>query len=241
MVQRLPVGRIVLRILVGALCVAAAVASLALLRGDFSDTDGNVILTSTLFALTSSMAAAGFAVTERLPALAVATIVSAGLTFVLVTVAIWAGIEDEAFWRPTGCIAIVALESAHVSFVLSRRRHDDTPAVRAITRTAVALAIVSGAMGILPIVGLGFDDVSDVYVELLGIVLIGQLLCTALPPPLRRLAAIAERPVIEAPSGRERMAAELIAVADRLERLDAGPQVRAECERLRRLARSAAR
>jgi hypothetical protein len=38
---------------------------------------------------------------------------------------------------------------------------------------------------------------------------------------------------------RERLAIELTAVADRLERLGAGPQVQAECERLRRLARSA--
>jgi hypothetical protein len=43
------------------------------------------------------------------------------------------------------------------------------------------------------------------------------------------------------PSERERLVLELTAVADRLERLDAGPQVHAECERLRRLARSAAR
>jgi hypothetical protein len=41
------------------------------------------------------------------------------------------------------------------------------------------------------------------------------------------------------PSERERLAIELTAVAERLERLDAGPQVEAECERLRRLARKA--
>jgi hypothetical protein len=46
---------------------------------------------------------------------------------------------------------------------------------------------------------------------------------------------------VAVPSERERLVAELAAVADRLERLDAGPQVQAECERLRRLARSASR
>ena len=65
MVAELPLGRIVLRILIGALCVAAAVASYALLGGEFSDTDWKVIGTSTLFALTSSMAAAGLGVRER--------------------------------------------------------------------------------------------------------------------------------------------------------------------------------
>ena len=43
------------------------------------------------------------------------------------------------------------------------------------------------------------------------------------------------------PTERERLAIELTAVAERLERLDAGPRVQAECERLRRIARSAAR
>jgi hypothetical protein len=69
MLQELPLGGIVLRILIGALCVAAAVASYALLGGDFSDTDWKVIATSTLFALTSAMAAAGLSVRERVPVL----------------------------------------------------------------------------------------------------------------------------------------------------------------------------
>jgi hypothetical protein len=240
MVVPLPVGRLVLRILIAALCVAAAVAALALLRGDFSDTDGRIILTSTLFALVSAMAAAGLAVGERLPLLAAATVVASGLAFVLVTVAIWTEIEAEAFWRPTGCVAIVALESAHVSAVLSRLRSSDSPRVVAVTRTAVGLALVSGAMGIAAVVGL-WSDVEDVYVELLGVVLIGQLLCTALPPLMRRMEATAERPVAALPTERERLATELAGVADRLERLDAGPHVHAECERLRRLARAAAR
>jgi len=237
----LPVGRLVLRILVGALCVSAAVASLAiLLRREISDTDGHVILTSMLFAVTSAMAAAGYAVAERSKVAATATIVAAALTFVLITIGIWTELEDEAFWRPTGCIAIFALESAHVSFVRSRRRTDDSPAVVNVTRAAAVLAVVSGALGIAPLLDL-VDDVSDFYVQLLAVVLIGQLLCTALGPLLRRLAATRERPVVAVPTERARLATELAGVADRLERLGAGPQVQAECERLRRLARSAAR
>jgi hypothetical protein len=87
---RLPVGRIVLRILIGALCVSAAVASLAiLLRREISDTDGNVILTSMLFALASAMAAAGYAVADRAKTLGVATVVAAAASFALFTIAIW--------------------------------------------------------------------------------------------------------------------------------------------------------
>jgi hypothetical protein len=241
MVQAPSLGRAVLRILIAALCVAALVASLALLRGDFSDTDWKIIASSILFALASSMAAAGFAVIDRVQVLGVVTVGAVVLAFALVTGGMWAETDGETFWRLTGCVAIAALESAHVSFLLSRLRASDSPAVATITRVAVALAVVSGAMGIAPLAGVLSEDGEYVlYAEILGVVLVGQLLCTALAPLLRRLRASDERPAIEAPAPQQTLAGELFAVAERLERLGAGPQVRAECERLRRLARAAA-
>jgi hypothetical protein len=56
-------------------------------------------------------------------------------------------------------------------------------------------------------------------------------------PPQQRAQSRAQQLADE----HARLATELAGVADRLERLGAGPQVQAECERLRRLARSAAR
>jgi hypothetical protein len=237
MVQQLPLGRIVLRILIGALCVAAAVACYAMLGGEFSDTDWKVIGTSTLFALASSMAAAGLSVRERAPALGGAGVATAAAAFVLVSLGMWVELDSELFWRVTGIVAIVALESAHVAFVWSRLRPTDPTSVARITRAAIGLAVVSAVMGIAPIAGLEGDE--TLYVEVLGVVLVGQLLCTVLAPLLRRLSAGAERPVIAVPTERESLATELTAVADRLERLGAGPQVDAECARLRRLARTA--
>jgi hypothetical protein len=239
MVGQLPLGRIVLRILIGALCVAAVVASYALLGGEFSDTDWKVIGTSTLFALASSMAAAGLAVGERAALLAAGTVAAAATTFVLVSIGMWAEVDGEGFWRVTAIIAILALESAHVAFIRSRTRPDDPRSVIRVTRAAIGLALVSAAMGIAPIAGLEGGD-ETLYFEVLGVVLVGQLLCTVLAPLLRRLSAGAERPAVAMPTERERLVSELRAVAERLERLDAGPQVQAECERLRRLARSAA-
>jgi hypothetical protein len=239
MVAQLPLGRIVLRILIGALCVAAAVASYALLGGEFSDTDWKVIGTSTLFALASSMAAAGISVRERVPILGSVTVGAAAAAFVLVSFGMWAELDGEAFWRVTAIIAVVALETAHVAFIWSRLRPADPPSVARIARAAIGLAVISTAMGIAPIAGLEGDE--TLYFEILGVVLVGQLLCTVLAPLVRRLNAGAERPAVAVPTERERLVAELTAVAERLERLDAGPQVQAECERLRRLARSAAR
>jgi peptidoglycan/LPS O-acetylase OafA/YrhL len=156
---------------------------------------------------------------------------------VLVSFGMWVELDSEIFWRVTAIIAIVALESAHVAFVWSRLRPTDPTGVVRITRAAVGLAVVSAVMGIAPIAGAEGDE--TLYFEVLGVVLVGQLLCTVLAPLVRRLSAGAERPVIAVPSERERLAIELTAVAERLERLDAGPQVEAECERLRRLARKA--
>jgi hypothetical protein len=242
MVGQVSLGRVVLRILIGALCVAAIVASYALLGGEFSDTDWKVIGTSTLFALASAMAAAGLAVRDRSPLLGSGTVVAAAVAFVLVSVGMWAEVDGEGFWRVTAILAILALESAHVAFIWSRRRAADPPGVARVTLAAAGLAVLSGAMGIAPIAGI-LSEAGDetLYFEILGVVLVGQLLCTVLAPLLRRLSAGAEQPVVAVPTERERLAIELTAVAERLERLDAGPQVQVECERLRRIARSAAR
>jgi hypothetical protein len=241
MVRVPSIGRGMLRVSIGALCVAAAAASYGLLSGEFSDTDWKVVATSTLFALVSSMAAAGIAVRPEWAVLGAATVAAAAATFVLVTVGMWAELDGEGFWRATASIAVVSIELAHVSFVRSRLRRGDPPSVVLVTRVAIALALVSGLMGVAPLAGI-IDDGGDVgpYWELLGVVLIGQLLCTALAPLLRRLHVGAERPAVAVPTPGERLAQELVAVAERLERLDAGPQVRAECERLRRLARATA-
>lgn len=241
MVQRASLGRTLLRIIIAALCVAAAVACYALLGGEFSDTDWKIIGTSTLFALVSAIAAAGSAVHERSRPLAAVTVGSAALSFALLTVALWLEIDGEAFWRVTGCVVIVAVESAHVAFVLSRRRPTDPQATITVTRVAVALAVVSAAMGIAPLARALPDDGNyTLYGGLLGVALVGQLLCTVLAPLLRRLRAGDERPAIEVPPPQQSLASELFAVAERLEQIGAGPQVRAECERLRRLARTAA-
>jgi hypothetical protein len=180
-------------------------------------------------------------VRERSAALGALTIGDVILAFALITVGIWAEIDGETFWRVTACVSIVALESAHIAFVLSRLRASDPPAVATVTRAAVGLAVVSGAMGVAPLAGLlPVDGNAMVYGEILGVVLVGQLLCTALAPLLRRLRAGDERPAIEVPPPQQSLASELFAVAERLEQIGAGPQVRAECERLRRLARTAA-
>jgi hypothetical protein len=232
------IGRIVLRLVVGSLLVAGAAACVALASGEFSDLDLKIIATSTLLALVSATVGSGLAVRHRHPPLGAATALFSLLTFVLVLVGLWPEIDDDAFWRVTGGCAIVGLEGAHASFVLSRRRDGDPRGAVVSTRVAVVAAAISGVMGIAALTGL-FDDV-DVggYAQALGIVLVVQLVATAIAPLLRKLGGPPAR--TEAPlTAAERLAEDIAATADRIERLAGHPQVSDECERLRALARAA--
>ena len=64
-----------------------------------------------------------------------------------------------------------------------------------------------------------------------------HLVATTVAPLLRRLVAGAEPPVDTPPEPSARLADEITAVADRIDSLATEPQVVAECERLRRVAR----
>jgi hypothetical protein len=235
------IGRVVLRVVIASLVVGGVAASVALVSDDFSDVDWMIIATSTLLAITSATVGAGFAVRPRYALLGGATAVLSVLAFALVNLGMWGEIDGAGFWRATGCVAIAALDGAHASFLLSRRRDTDSPGTRAATRAAVGAAALSAAMGIAPLAlwpSVG-EGVAILYAQVGGVVLIFQLVCTAVVPLLRRLGADAERPVGAPPTPAERLAAEIVAAADRIERLAAQPQVAEECERLRRLAATA--
>jgi peptidoglycan/LPS O-acetylase OafA/YrhL len=185
----------------------------------------------------------GLVARHRHPPLGWATVALSLATFVLVLVGMWPELDDDVYWRVTGVIAIGALEGAHASFVLSRRRLDDPAATVAATRVAVAAATVSAAMGAYPLIVMPDDIAGERYAQVLGAVLVVQLVATAVAPVLRRLGRDRELAARDEPSAAftpaERLADEILAAADRIERLAPQPQVADECARLRRLARAA--
>jgi len=69
-IGEVPIGRVVTRAIVAALCVAAGMACIALLRGDFDETDWKVIATSLLFAVVSAAVRAECSRLRRLAAAA---------------------------------------------------------------------------------------------------------------------------------------------------------------------------
>jgi len=234
------------RALVAGLTVAALTAVVALLSGDFDDTEVRVILTSIGFAISSATGASGATLRLRasgsLGTLGAATVALSGLAFVLLAVGLWTNMDDwgsEGVWRAFGVTGLLAIAGSHACVVLGARRPSDSDAVRALVVTSLALAAFDTLGGILPISGLT-DDVVDGMAQILAATLVLLVLTTVLPPILRRI----QRP---APRGSataiQRFAGEVEEAADRIEKLNRGPsnrapEIRREIERLRDLARS---
>jgi hypothetical protein len=243
--QRTSVRRSLSWALVTALCVAALTAIAAILSGDFDETDGRVIGTSLGFAVFSATAASGaslrFRDSEGLRALGLVAMALSAVSFVLWLAAVWGDGEDEV-WRWFGSAALGALACSHASVVSGALRASDSPTVRALATTSIALAFVDSFFGILGVSG-AVDGVDRRFGQLIAVLVILLVLTTALAPILRRL----QRPAATATHARRAeprgLAAEVAAAADRIEALNGdpanrAPDIRRECERLRELARS---
>jgi hypothetical protein len=235
-------------VLVGSLCAAALVAIVALVSGSFDDTDWRLIGTSLSFAVYSALAASGVAVrTKEHPfarPLGVVTVAAAAVAWVLLLVLLWSGLDDsEALARSWGVATIAALACSHASVVLRGMRASDTAGISALVVSSIALGAVDGTVGGLATAGAVEVDEDDPAARLMAVAVVLLLLTTALPVVLRRLrpaGADASASAWPMPRGGalERLAAEVVATTERIERLDDRDAVRAECRRLRELARS---
>jgi hypothetical protein len=244
------VRHLVGRALIGGLCVAAAAAIVALLGGEFDDTHARVVATALGFSVFAACAGAGDALRERRAgwpeSLGAATAGLSGLAFAALVGAVWAGDEDDVLWRVFGILAVLALCGSHASLVLRGARDGDAPAVRALVQASIGLAVIVTAIAVLAIAE-AFGDVDEAWGRVAASLLVALLLTTALPPLLRRFGAPAS-PQREAPEGTRGeapagargplgdLAAEIRRAADRLDALDAPPEVAREAARLRELA-----
>jgi hypothetical protein len=237
-----PIGRLLGWALVGSLCVAAATAIVALAGGSFDDTDWKVIGTSLSFAAYSALASSGASVRVKehpaAPALGVATIAAASLGWALLLAEIWIDFDDETIVRACAVVTIAALAGSHASLVLRGTRAGDTAVISALVVASIALGVLDGTAGAVAIAA--NLDVTDAGERLMAVALVLLLLTTALPPVLRRMQPA--RPAPDWPEPRdgslERLAGAVVASTERIERLDDPAAVRAECRRLRELARS---
>jgi hypothetical protein len=261
--QRAAVRRALSRALVGALCVAAATAIVAIITGDFDETDGRVIGTSLGFAIFSATAASGaslrFKDSENLRTLGLATMALSAISFVFFLVAMWNDGGEEV-WRWFGSAALAAFACSHASLVSGASRSSDSVAIRNLGTASMALGAIDAFCGIIVVSG-AVDEVADDFGQAIAVLVVLLMLSTALPPILRRLQRTAPAPDplagVARPAAEARisshldpapapLATEVLATAERIEALNADPGNRApeisrECERLRALARSYSR
>jgi hypothetical protein len=160
---------------------------------------------------------------------------------------VWGDGEDEA-WRWFGSTALGALTCSHASLVSGALRTSDSPTVRALATTSIALGIVDSFFGVLAISGV-VGELDQGFGQLMAVLVILLVLTTALAPILRRLQRAAVSPAAAAggrAAGPRGLVTEVLAVADRIEALNGdpgnrAPDIRRECERLRELARTHSR
>jgi hypothetical protein len=173
-----------------AILVAAALVALgSVLRGDFSDTDGRVLVTLAAVLYAGGAALAGLALAERGPARALGrtVAVSAPVALGLILGAVWSfafdggGNEtaDKLAW--SSVLALLAGLIATTALLLARRRE--------FVLLAAAAAGLAALAAVLSIAGVWSADSSDLLVKALAAFWILAALCYFLVPVLQRFIA----------------------------------------------------
>jgi hypothetical protein len=130
------------------LVVAALVAISALLRADFTETDGQVLLTLAALLLSSGTAVAGLTLVERgRMGVGATAVVVAGVSFLSISASIWEGFDDEFLAKIAGTSALALIAMLLVATQLLRYR-GDLAAVVLPTCVALFLAAITTSIGL---------------------------------------------------------------------------------------------
>ena len=237
--------------LVTGLCVAAGAAVLALLTGSFGNTDENVVLSSIGFVVASAAASSGAAARLRpsgpLQVLGGATVIASVTAFLLLLIGLWiTGGGSEGVWRAFGCIGMLGVAGAHACLMLGALRSRDSEAIRLLTFSSIGFSAFDTLAVVLPVLEL-IDNMDDSWANVFGATLVLLVLTSVLPPILRRMQP-ATPPIAQTSNGSvhpgdEVFASAVIRIADRIDVLNGdpgnrAPEIRAELDRLRKLAQS---
>jgi hypothetical protein len=207
---------LLLRVVISSLCLAALIAIVALLSGDFSDTNARIALTAAAISIYALAAMPGFTAMAGPATRLVGTLAVwfAGGGLALAVLAIWIDLDDgRDLIEPWAVVSIVALALAHASLLLSRRRADDSEAIRRIVGLTLLSDLVVTAISVAAITG---DEGDGDGIRVLGAFLVCSALGSALPPIMRRLAG----PAAPDPRSPDAMPPELLARALGLDRSD---------------------
>jgi hypothetical protein len=168
------------------LSATAAIAIVVLLFGDFGDTEWRILGTTLGISLYSLLSLPGAILLERRVAepLGWSTIALAAAGFVLALVAIWGADDSETAWKLVGNTTALAAAATQMSALTSRRRDDDTSALRGVYLAAVALV---GLLAVLATVAIWKEIDSEGFYRAVGALAVLDVFLVILQPLLRRL------------------------------------------------------
>jgi hypothetical protein len=176
-----------------AISVTAIIAIVALLVGDFADTELRVLATTGGFGLSSLIAMRGTALLDqrRHIALGRAVISLSALSFLIELWILWVDDDNELAWKSYVCAITTAVAFAQIAGMLSRRRATDPVWIPRLVSAAGTAAVVAAAMSWAAAIG----EISRAgYYRVLGAVVVLNVFLAILQPVLRRLG----RPAVEA-------------------------------------------
>jgi hypothetical protein len=169
----------------GAVVLAALIGISALLRSDFTETDGQILLTLLALLVSSGTGVAGLTVAERgFEIVGWGAVTVATLSFFFIATATWSGFDDDTLNRMAGtaAIALIATLLATTQLVLHRGR---LGWVVFVTWTALLLAFSTTAAGLWQ------DNAGDGLWKGAGSCWIVGVMAWILLPVLQRFAAAA--------------------------------------------------
>ena len=182
----MPARRLLLRVVVVALCLTAAIAILVLLSGSFDDTSWRILATTTAISVFALVSVPAGVLLERGRArlLAQASAACTLVAFLLTLVAIWNAEDVPSWqWRTYGVVLTLDAALAQAAAVESRRRDTDTRAVARLTLGSMATASLLAAMGTVAIL----DSIDDGgFYRVLGAIAVVDVLLVVLAAVLRR-------------------------------------------------------
>jgi FtsH-binding integral membrane protein len=192
-VTRLPLSRVFWIGAAAILIVAALVALAAVVRGDFSDTDGRILGTLAALLLAGGTLVLGVALRERNSSrpLALAAIAMAPLGFVLSAYAIWDFVfdgGDDDSWRYgwTGVVLLIAALVAAAARLLAQ--------TEALVRLAYATGLLAAAAAAVSIALVWQENPSGESGKVLAVLWILTALGLFLVPVLQRFTAAGASP-----------------------------------------------
>ena len=178
--------RVLLIATVTALSVTALIAIIALVAGDFGDTELRIIATTAGFGLCALIATRGTALLDqnRYEALARAVIGLAALAFVIELWVVWIDDDSEAGWKSYVCAIVLAVALGQIAGMIARQRPTDPSAVRTIAWAAGVCAVILAVMGC----NAALAEVDSAgYYQAFGVVAVLDILGIVLQPVVRRL------------------------------------------------------